>query len=179
MFVGNKIKVMDTLIDDCTRKKLAKSSQFYIWVYPSERGIYYGRSENSETPPPLNFFEILPCFLRNCLAAYIHIKQGNKIRIVSLFFTPISRFHFKLIFKPFFHFFLFLIPPSKFFLFLVGGGGLMPRIYIPMFRTMLLIYSSVPCLPPGTRRPYSYGAYTYGEQDLLFFCSELKYILKP
>ena len=141
---------MDTLIDDCTRKKLAKSSQFYIWVYPSERGIYYGRSENSETPPPLNFFEILPCFLRNCLAAYIHIKQGNKIRIVSLFFTPISRFHFKLIFKPFFHFFLFLIPPSKFFLFLGGGGGVNAKNrypYVPndvvdlQFRTLFAAWN--------------------------------------
>ena len=26
---------MDTLIDDCTQKKLAKSSNFFIWVYLS------------------------------------------------------------------------------------------------------------------------------------------------
>ena len=35
MFVGNKKKVMDTLIDECTQKKLAKSSNLFIWVYLS------------------------------------------------------------------------------------------------------------------------------------------------
>ena len=35
MFVGNKKKVMDTLIDEFTQKKLAKSSNFFIWVYSS------------------------------------------------------------------------------------------------------------------------------------------------
>ena len=33
MFVGYKKQVMDTLIDDCTQKKLAKSSNFFIRVY--------------------------------------------------------------------------------------------------------------------------------------------------
>ena len=35
MFVGNNKKVMDTLIDECTQKKLAKSGNFFIWVYHS------------------------------------------------------------------------------------------------------------------------------------------------
>jgi len=36
MFVGNKKKVMETLINECTQKKLAKSSNFFIWVYLSD-----------------------------------------------------------------------------------------------------------------------------------------------
>ena len=32
MVVGNKMKVMDTFIDECTQKKLAKSSKFFKWV---------------------------------------------------------------------------------------------------------------------------------------------------
>ena len=32
MFIGNKKKCMDTLIDDCTQKKLAKISNFFIWI---------------------------------------------------------------------------------------------------------------------------------------------------
>ena len=36
MFVGNKKKVIDTLIEECTQKKLAKCSNFFIWVYLSE-----------------------------------------------------------------------------------------------------------------------------------------------
>ena len=35
MFVGNKKKVMDILIDECTQKKLAKSNNFFVWVYLS------------------------------------------------------------------------------------------------------------------------------------------------
>ena len=36
MFVGNEKKVMDTMIDDCTQKKIAKSTNFFTWVYLSE-----------------------------------------------------------------------------------------------------------------------------------------------
>ena len=35
MFVGNKKKVVDTLIDDCTQKSLQKVATFCIWVYLS------------------------------------------------------------------------------------------------------------------------------------------------
>ena len=35
MFVENKKKVMGTLIDECTKKKLAKGSNFFILVYLS------------------------------------------------------------------------------------------------------------------------------------------------
>ena len=36
MFVRNKKKVVDTLTNECTQKKLAKSSNFFVWVYLSE-----------------------------------------------------------------------------------------------------------------------------------------------
>ena len=39
MFVENKKKVMDTLIGDCTQKKLAKSSNFFIMVNLSGHSI--------------------------------------------------------------------------------------------------------------------------------------------
>ena len=43
-------------------------------------------------PPPtsLKYFEILPCLLHTFLAVIrAFIKQGNKIKIFSLFFTPV------------------------------------------------------------------------------------------
>ena len=49
IFVGNKKKVMDTLIDECTQKKLAKSSNFFIWVHLS--GKYFPLTKY---PPPTN-----------------------------------------------------------------------------------------------------------------------------
>ena len=50
-------------------------------------------------PPPLIFVEIFLYFLA-VLRAYI--TQGKKIRIISLFFTPISFFHLPSSFPPFF-----------------------------------------------------------------------------
>ena len=63
-------------------------------------------------PPPLNLKKTLPCFSQTFLAVRAYINQGNKMRLVSLFFTPISHF---LPFPPSSLFPFSPIIPSKFF----------------------------------------------------------------
>ena len=99
-----------------------------VWV----RGIYYSHREKISSPPlPLNFVEILPCAV---IRAYI--KPGNKIRIVSLFFIPISHssYLFPLLFLFLFSFHLLLPQNSSLFLNICqksppppGQGGKLPE----------------------------------------------------
>ena len=83
-------------------------------------GIYYGQLEISSSP--LEIFWIFP-FLCGLFFAVIRalIKQGNKIRIVSIFITPIFPFSFFFSFSP--------VTPSKFF----PVFKFLPKVKVPSF----------------------------------------------
>jgi len=81
------------------------------------QGYNYGHPEKSSNPPL--FLKFLRCFLGTFFGGHkdLYIKQLNKIRIFSLFFTPISSFSslFTLIFFTFFSFYLSTILPCIWF----------------------------------------------------------------
>ena len=73
MFVGNKKKVMDTLIYDCTQKMLANVATF-LYMFTSQKTLKIGKIKYND----------LKVFLFGCFCHFFPINIFEEIMIIPV-----------------------------------------------------------------------------------------------